>query len=132
MPPNRLLSYPRCGHCGTLCSGFSALENAMPTLLYSPTSPYARKVRVLIRECGLSERIDEQIALPLDDPAALLAATPLGKVQALRLDDGTVLFDSRVICAWLAAQGRAQAGSPDSMSWQTQRRPALAVGVLAA
>lgn len=102
----------------------------MPTLLYSPTSPYARKVRVLIRECGLSARIDEQIALPWDDPAALLAANPLGKVPALRLDDGTVLYDSRVICAWVAAQGGTDTGSRGSAYWQTQRRAALAEGVI--
>ncbi|PIQ36446.1 MAG: glutathione S-transferase [Lysobacterales bacterium CG17_big_fil_post_rev_8_21_14_2_50_64_11] len=100
----------------------------MLTLWYSPTSPYARKVRVLIRECGLRERVNEQVALPLDDPAVLLAANPLGKVPALRLDDGTVLYDSRVICAWLAAQGAAV--SPDSAYWQTQRRAALAEGVI--
>jgi len=100
----------------------------MLTLWYSPTSPYARKVRVLIRECGLRERVNEQVALPLDDPAVLLAANPLGKVPALRLDDGTVLYDSRVICAWLAAQGAAV--SPDSAYLQTQRRAALAEGVI--
>lgn len=102
----------------------------MPTLLYSPTSPYARKVRVLIRERGLSAQISEQTALPLDDPEALLAANPLGKVPALLLDDGSVLYDSRVICEWVAAQGGARGDSGDAAHWQTQRRAALAEGVI--
>ncbi len=102
----------------------------MPTLLYSPTSPYARKVRVLIRECGLTAQISEQTAMPLDDPEALLAANPLGKVPALLLDDGSVLYDSRVICAWVAAQGGASGDAGDAAYWQTQRRAALAEGII--
>lgn len=102
----------------------------MPTLLYSPTSPYARKVRVVIRECGLADAISEQTALPLDDPAALRTANPLGKVPALLLDDGNVLYDSRVICAWLVAQGDPGGGAGDAAYWQSQRRAALAEGII--
>lgn len=97
----------------------------MPTLYYSPTSPYARKVRVLLRELGLPG-IDEAQALPLEDPPALRAANPLGKVPALLLDDGSALYDSRVICAWLLA--RAGVGSDPDRHWSMQRRAALAEG----
>ncbi|PKM16393.1 MAG: glutathione S-transferase [Gammaproteobacteria bacterium HGW-Gammaproteobacteria-2] len=117
--------------CATLFGKSLAMEKRMPTLLYSPTSPYARKVRVLIRECGLAKQIDEQTALPLDDPEALLAANPLGKVPALLLDDGSVLYDSRVICAWVAAQVAGHGDSGDAAHyWQAQRRAALAEGVI--
>lgn len=102
----------------------------MPTLLYSPTSPYARKARVLIRECGLGAQIAEQVVMPLDDPDALLAANPLGKVPALRFDDGSVLYDSRVICAWLVAHSGNHAQETSDAHWQTQRRAALSEGVI--
>jgi glutathione S-transferase len=124
------LAYRWPERCATLTAESLAMEKRMPTLLYSPTSPYAHKVRVLIRECGLAKQIDEQTALPLDDPEALLAANPLGKVPALLFDDGSVLYDSRVICAWLVAQGGAIVDSGGPAHWQTQRRAALAEGVI--
>lgn len=103
----------------------------MTTLYYSPTSPYARKVRVLLRELGLHEQIAEVALAPLDDPAALLAANPLSKVPALALDDGSALYDSRVICAWLLAQhSAAPATADDRAHWQLQRRAALAEGII--
>lgn len=103
----------------------------MSTLYYSPTSPYARKVRVLIRELGLQASIAEVAMAPLDDPAALLAANPLAKVPALALDDGSALYDSRVICAWLQAHRDATPSAPDATTyWQTQRRAALAEGII--
>lgn len=70
-------------------------------LFYSATSPYARKARVFIREKNLKAGIEERLCNPWDDPAELRALNPLGKVPTLALDDGTVLYDSRVICAAL-------------------------------
>lgn len=103
----------------------------MNTLYYSPTSPYARKVRVLLRELGLHEQIAEVALSPLDDPAALLSANPLAKVPALALGDGSALYDSRVICAWLLAQHAGLACAPDDKAhWQIQRRAALAEGII--
>lgn len=68
-------------------------------LLHSPTSPYARKVRVVAAEKKL------ELELVLSDPwvpnPALDAANPLGKVPALLTDDGSSLFDSRVIVEYL-------------------------------
>lgn len=97
----------------------------MPTLYYSPTSPYARKVRVLLRELAMTD-VDEALVLPLDDPPALRAANPLGKVPVLLLDDGSALFDSRVICAWLLA--RAGVEVEPGRHWPMQRRASLAEG----
>jgi glutathione S-transferase len=70
-------------------------------LYYSATSPYARKVRVCVREKGLIGRIEESLCNPWADPASLRAVNPLGKVPALVLDDGTNVYDSRTICATL-------------------------------
>lgn len=70
-------------------------------LLYSPTSPYARKCRVVAIEKGLAAQLTLIAASPLSDPPELHAANPLGKVPALVLPDGRCIVDSRVICEHL-------------------------------
>jgi glutathione S-transferase len=68
-------------------------------LLSSPASPFARKVRIVLAEkrmeCDI-ERVDVQ---PADNPVN--AHNPLGKIPTLVLDDGTALYDSRVIVEFL-------------------------------
>ena len=81
-------------------------------LFYSPTSPYARKCRVVARERGLMDQIEETPLNPYDDPARLQAKNPLGRVPALVLDDGTAVFDSPVICEHLDGLGTAPALIP--------------------
>jgi glutathione S-transferase len=66
-------------------------------LLYTPNSPYARKVRIVIREKGISY---EEVSVTLPD-AALEAANTLGKVPTLVVDDQTTMFDSVVIVEYL-------------------------------
>jgi glutathione S-transferase len=76
-------------------------------LFYSPNSPYARKARIIIHELNLTSRVEEMIvSLPAD--AKLRAVNPLGKIPALVLDDGSVIYDSPVICEYLddLAQGK--------------------------
>src|ERR1700687_3355412 len=69
-------------------------------LFYSPNSPYARKARIIIHELGLKSRVEDLIvSLPAD--AKLRAVNPLGKIPALILDDGSVIYDSPVICEYL-------------------------------
>lgn len=76
----------------------------MMRLLYSPTSPYARKVRVVAIEKGLADRIALVPVNPLcDDTDELHCQNPLGKVPALVLDDGRAVVDSPVICEQLDA-----------------------------
>ena len=92
-------------------------------LLHSPTSPYARKVRVLALERGIE--LPVEAINPLADPPPLIAASPPGKVPVLVLDDGATVYDSRVICAYLEAQaGRP----PPSISDQVEH--ALAESML--
>jgi glutathione S-transferase len=73
-------------------------------LFYSPTSPYARKVRVVSREKELVARVEEVACDPWSDPAVLRFVNPLGRVPALVTDDGVSLYDSPVICAYLNDQ----------------------------
>ena len=68
-------------------------------LLGTNTSPYTRKVRLVLLEKGLAH---EYVVDPPREPASGVAkANPLGRVPTLVLDDGTVLFDSPVICEHL-------------------------------
>jgi glutathione S-transferase len=68
-------------------------------LLASYTSPYARKVRIAIAEkkieCDLVEESPWAAGTSVPD------YNPLGKVPVLVLDDGTALYDSRVIVEYL-------------------------------
>lgn len=99
-------------------------------LLASLTSPYARKLRVLIAELGLDVAVVE--TMPTDDGAALVRANPLHKVPALILDDGSSLIDSPVIAAYLLAQVPAQTLLPTSGAghWRTRGFEALTDGIL--
>jgi len=76
-------------------------------IYYSPASPFARKCLVVAHELGLRDRIELVPAAP--HPVArdrtLVASNPLGKVPTLIADDGSVLYDSRVICEYLNAMG---------------------------
>ncbi|QIB34985.1 glutathione S-transferase [Ancylobacter pratisalsi] len=74
-------------------------------LLHAPTSPFVRKVMVVAIETGLAERIDIEFnaASPLQRDPALVEQNPLGKIPALILDDGSTIYDSPVICEYLAA-----------------------------
>jgi glutathione S-transferase len=68
------------------------------TLFAYPVSPFARKVRIALAEKKIEYHL-EQAAPVLDGPVA--RHNPLGKVPVLVLDDGTALYDSRVIVEYL-------------------------------
>jgi glutathione S-transferase len=97
-------------------------------LYYSSTSPYARKVRIFIRERRLLGRIEEILCNPWADPAELRALNPLGKVPALVLDDGTAVYDSRTICEALDQLAPAQRLIPGEPEARTLVLCAQALG----
>jgi glutathione S-transferase len=68
-------------------------------LIGSLTSPFVRKARVVLAE----KRIDYemQVDIPWSEDTKVPEYNPLGKVPVLLLDDGTSLFDSRVIVEYL-------------------------------
>lgn len=72
-------------------------------LIYSGTSPFVRKVSVLLLETGLDDRVEkETVAItPLNPGDVVPAVNPLGKVPCLITDSGDSLFDSRVITRYL-------------------------------
>ena len=68
-------------------------------LIASPTSPYARKVRIALAEKKIEYTLVDDSPWSADTTVSDL--NPLGKVPVLVLDDGTTLFDSRVIVEYL-------------------------------
>ncbi len=70
-------------------------------LLGSTASPYTRKVRIVLAEKKIDCDFEAVDVNPPENPVNAL--NPLGKVPTLVLDDGTALFDSRVIVEFLDA-----------------------------
>ena len=101
-------------------------------MFWSPASPYARKVRTVAREKQVAERITEVTVDAFADPPELTGANPLGRVPALVLDDGTALYDSPVIVAYLDAVGRGDPLVPTdgAARFAVLRAEALADGVM--
>jgi glutathione S-transferase len=68
-------------------------------LIASSPSPFVRKVRIVLAE----KKIDYQLVdmSPWTPEYRVHGYNPLGKVPVLLLDDGTALFDSRVIVEYL-------------------------------
>jgi len=122
---------------------------AVMKLLYQTHSPYARKALVAAPEMGLHQSLTviHHETSPTRRNDEVFALNPLGKVPVLICDDGSVLFDSNVICEYLdglhpgprlipsqprlrlralkmqaLAQGIADAGI--AARWESERRPA--------
>ena len=97
-------------------------------LRYSTTSPFVRKVHVLALETGQIDKI-ELVKTVTTEPD-LGRNNPLQKVPAMELDDGSSLYDSRVICEYLDAQSGGKFFPPVGPArWTALRRQALADGM---
>jgi glutathione S-transferase len=98
-------------------------------LLFSPTSPFVRKVRVCAIEHGLEGQLTMLAVgdLPL---GTVRGFNPLSKVPALVLADGSVLYDSPVICEYIdALAGGGQFPGVGPERWAALRRQALGDGL---
>lgn len=70
-------------------------------LYVSVNSPYSRKCRMVSFEKGLDEIVETIFVKPYDDPEALHQANPLGKVPTAVLEGDMILYDSRLITAFM-------------------------------
>jgi len=68
-------------------------------LIAAPTSPYARKVRIALAEKKIEYQLVDMSPWAPVNPVQQW--NPLGKLPVLALDDGTQLYDSRVIVEYL-------------------------------
>ncbi|WPZ21697.1 glutathione S-transferase [Sulfitobacter faviae] len=101
-------------------------------LFYSPTSPYVRKVMVLLHETGQLDDValEPTSGTPLAPAEGLAARNPLTKVPALERPDGCTLYDSRVICAYLDDRAGAGLYPQGTSRWDTLTLEATADGML--
>jgi glutathione S-transferase len=99
-------------------------------LIGTRTSPYARKVRIALAEKKFDYQFAELSPWTADNP--LHAFNPLGKVPVLVLDDGTHLYDSRVIVEYLDTVSPVSRLIPEPSRQRiaVRRWEALADGVL--
>jgi len=99
-------------------------------LLASLASPYTRKVRIVLAEKKIDCDMELVDVAPVDNPVN--RHNPLGKIPTLLLDDGTALYDSRVIVEFLDGKSPISRLIPDDLRDRVavRRLEALADGVL--
>lgn len=101
-------------------------------LIGSYTSPFVRKVRVVLAEKKIEA--DFTIESPWTPDTQVPEVNPLGKIPVLILDDGTPLFDSRVIVEYLdnVTPNNKLMPAPNRERMEVKRWEALADGLLEA
>jgi glutathione S-transferase len=104
------------------------------TLYHNPLSPFVRKVLVLLHETGQLDRVALQASVltPVSPDPRLNQDNPLGKIPALRLADGNVIYDSRVILDYLDHQhvGNPLIPRDGSARWRRLTLASLADGIM--
>jgi glutathione S-transferase len=70
-------------------------------LYYTTTSPFARKVRVVIKEAGLDNEVTLVKTVVRNPQSSLLPLSPPGKVPVLETLDGIIISEANYICAYL-------------------------------
>lgn len=104
-------------------------------LFHSAASPYVRMVMATAWESGQVEDIEllPSAVLPVKADQTVLPHNPLSKVPTAILDDGSALYDSRVICEYLDAQrkeGPRLFPAEGPARWRALTLFALAQGLL--
>src|SRR5215212_9006878 len=89
----------------------------MMILRSSPPSPFGRKIKLAIGILGFDSEVSLEKADPTDANDSLRTQNPLGKIPALIIENGTVLYDSPVILEYLdhhAGGGKIISAEPDA------------------
>src|SRR5580700_6801218 len=73
----------------------------MMILRFSPSSPFVRKVRIAISLLGFDKEVTIERADTTDPSDSLRKMNPLGKIPVLIIEDGSAVYDSRVILDYL-------------------------------
>jgi len=98
-------------------------------LYASPASSYSRKIRVMLIEKNVAHEVE---MVSLFDPNDLKQTNPIGKVPALRLDDGRVLINSPLIADYVDGRFPQPRFIPDDpeLRLEVRRWEALADGTM--
>lgn len=103
-------------------------------LHWSSRSPYVRKVMIVARETGLAEKITVHrsvVRRTIINPE-VVEESPVGRIPALALEDGTVLSGSFAICDYLDSlhDGRKLIPAPGESRWRELELHGVADGTL--
>ncbi len=98
-------------------------------LIGALTSPYVRKVRIVMAEKKLDYQFELEDVWASD---AIVKSNPLGKVPCLVLEGGEAIFDSRVIVEYLDTRSPVSRLIPEASRERTEVRTweSLADGLL--
>lgn len=98
----------------------------------STTSPYCRKVNILLAESGKADEVELLYVkgTPVAPGTLPVGANPLGKIPCLVRENGPALFDSRVICGFLDAHWALGLMPDGARQWDVKALEALADGAL--
>tara|TARA_R110002020_G_scaffold458434_1_gene675846 strand:+ start:35337 stop:35996 length:660 start_codon:yes stop_codon:yes gene_type:complete len=102
-------------------------------LFYSSRSPYVRFVMIAAHEAGVQDRLElDPTLVNIEAPhPVLFDHNPLCKIPTLLLDDGSAIFDSRVIAEYLDSIGGGSLLPQTSPPRLTElRRTALGIGLV--
>jgi glutathione S-transferase len=91
-------------------------------LYSSPATPFGRKATIVAKEHGIA--LDTINVIPTDSDE-LEQINPVKQIPVLVLDDGTLLYDSYVICSYLDEKGSGSTLYPEADKWDWQRRMTL-------
>ena len=102
-------------------------------LYWSSRSPFVRKAMIAAHETGVAARIETirvEVAVTKLN-ADVMAHNPLNKIPTLVLENGEVLFDSRVICEYFDSlnAGPRLFPSDPAERWVALRRDAIGSGI---
>ncbi len=102
-------------------------------LIYASASPFVRKVHIVLLETGLIEEVSlvEVTTTPVNTADQAVAANPTGKIPALILEDGSSVYDSRVICRYLNDRAKADLYPTDTI-WKMLTLEATADAIMEA
>ena len=97
-------------------------------LIYTPSSPFARKVCVTAHEKHLFDQVELEPCSAFAELERVQQLNPIGKIPVLILDDGTPLYDSTIICDYLDDMGGGDRLTPVTgmPHWLARRAQALA------
>ena len=101
-------------------------------LIYTTTSPLARKCRILVRELGLIDRIEEVITTTRSENSLIMNYNPNGMVPTLETDDGYTICETNIICNYLEKQSSNNGFTPqvEKKYWEVIGLDAIASQML--
>lgn len=100
-------------------------------LTSASASPFVRKVRVVLHETGQTDDVEllDVKTTPVATSDEVKAVNPVGKIPALIRPNAPALYDSRVICRFLDARGKANL-YPETILWDVLTLEATADGIM--